>query len=91
MKITFRKNIFVLFAIIGGAIVVAMTLFLIAALHLVKLFFGLFIVRKQRPSKFSKTYQYSEDVQQSKQDSSRRVTKTIDAEVVTAETKTLDS
>jgi hypothetical protein len=85
MKIAMRKNIFVLFAVMGGVIIVGLTIFLITALHIIKLFFGLFIDRKKsgKPTKF---YQYSEDIQVNNE-SKRRVTKTIDAEVVTAETK----
>ena len=93
MNVQFRRNIFLLLAFIAGAIVVVLTLFLITCLHIVKFFFNIFFQREKLSSKSKglRSFQYTESTEDQAFDAKQRPIKTIEAEVVSAESKSTSS
>lgn len=77
----------ILFAVVGGVIIMAVTVFLITCLHLIKMFFKIFIQREKiNPNfKHSAVYRYTEPVQRNTPETGKKLIKTIDVEAISKE------
>ena len=87
MNIPARRNIFLVLAFIGAAIVMVCTLFLMICLHIVRFFFQALFQREKSPlsSKDAKHFQPTASNMDQSFETRRRPMKTIEAEVNSAE------
>ena len=92
MNVKSRLSPFVLLAFVGGLFIMGVTLFLIACLHLVKLFFKMFIQRERIFNKTKETqgFQFSKEDTKLKPDLKRNNMKTILTEPISVESEIVE-